>query len=147
EPATFSMAAYDAFVDAHADEVRAFEARQAAAAEREAAREAALLLRWQKRKAAAAAGELDPAAYALDDAAASEHAVKSSLAATVWKVRCAPGDVVASADDVLVVLEAMKTEVNVPAGAENVGRTVRGFGRDVRPGGLVQAGDVLVVLD
>ena len=58
-----------------------------------------------------------------------------------------PGDVVKTADDVLVVLEAMKTEVNVAAGAENVGRTVRGFGKNVHPGAQVQAGDVLVVLE
>lgn len=41
----------------------------------------------------------------------------------------------------------MKTEVNVEAGGENVGRKIRGFGKDVRAGGLVQAGDILVVLE
>lgn len=73
--------------------------------------------------------------------------VKSSLSASVWKVNCAPGYIVQSAEDILVVLEAMKTEVNIEAGEENVGRTVRSLGKDVQPGALVQAGDVLVTLD
>ena len=78
---------------------------------------------------------------------ASGTSVKSSLSASVWKVTCEPGYVVKSAEDVLVVLEAMKTEVNIEAGEENVGRTVRSLGKDVRPGGLVHAGDTLVILE
>ena len=66
----------------------------------------------------------------------------SSLAAHVWRIKCAIGDVIRTAED--VVLEAMKTEVNVEAGDENVGRRVKGFGRDVREGATVQAGDALV---
>lgn len=52
-----------------------------------------------------------------------------------------------SAEEVLVVLEAMKTEIGVEAGEENVGRTVKAFGSGVRPGALVKAGDVLVVFE
>ena len=81
------------------------------------------------------------------DEAAEDSSIKSSLSASVWKVNCAEGHVIQSADDVLIVLEAMKTEVNVEAGEENVGRTVRTLGKNVRAGGLVQAGDVLVVLN
>ena len=65
----------------------------------------------------------------------------------MWKIKCAIGDVVQSAEDVLIILEAMKTEVNVEAGEENVGRRVRGFGRDVREGTSVRAGDVLVFFE
>ena len=68
----------------------------------------------------------------------------SSLSAHIWKIKCAVGDVVESEDDVLVILEAMKTEVNVTAGEENVGRRVVGFGQGVREGSIVQAGAPLV---
>lgn len=78
---------------------------------------------------------------------AGDSFIKSSLSASVWKVACSPGYVVQSAEDVLIVLEAMKTEVNVEAGEENVGRRVRSLGKDIRPGGLVQAGDTLLVLE
>lgn len=40
----------------------------------------------------------------------------------------------------------MKTEINVEAGEENVGRTVMGFGQGVVEGAAVNAGDVLVIL-
>ena len=72
--------------------------------------------------------------------------VVSSLTASVWKIKCKPGDVVKSGEDVLIILEAMKTEVNVEAGEENVGRTVVGFGKGVKEGAAVGSGDVLVVL-
>ena len=71
----------------------------------------------------------------------------SSLSASIWKINCQPGHIVRSAEEVLVVLEAMKTEIGVEAGDENIGRTVKGFGGGVKPGALVKAGDVLVVFE
>ncbi|KAI8976308.1 urea carboxylase [Trametes punicea] len=73
--------------------------------------------------------------------------VASSLTAHVWKIKCAVGDVVRSAEDVLVILEAMKTEVNIEAGEEFVGRRIKGFGRGVAEGATVQAGDPLVYFE
>ena len=61
--------------------------------------------------------------------------VASSLTAHVWKIKCAVGDVIKTAEDVLIILEAMKTEVNVEAGEDFVGRKVKGFGRGVKEGG------------
>lgn len=69
------------------------------------------------------------------------------MPASVWKIKCQPGEVIQSADDVLVILEAMKTEINVPAGEENIGKVVRGLGRGIMEGASVQAGDVLVWLE
>ena len=57
------------------------------------------------------------------------------------------GDVVKSGEDVLVILEAMKTEVNVTAGEGNVGRRVAGFGQGLREGSTVQAGTPLVYFE
>ena len=44
----------------------------------------------------------------------------------------------------MIILEAMKTEINVPAGDENIGKVVRGLGKGIRAGASVQAGDPLV---
>ncbi|KAI0820844.1 urea carboxylase [Trametes gibbosa] len=73
--------------------------------------------------------------------------IASSLTAQVWKINCTAGDAVNHAEQVLVILEAMKTEVNIEAGEEFVGRRVKGLGRGVREGGSVSAGDVLVYFD
>ena len=76
----------------------------------------------------------------------SSFKVTSSLYASVWKVLCGPGDIIASASDVLLILEAMKTEIPVTAGEDNVGRTVCRLGKDVKKGATVRPGDVLVML-
>lgn len=73
--------------------------------------------------------------------------VASSLSAHVWKIKCAVGDVIQSAEHVLVILEAMKTEVNIEAGEEFIGRTVKGFGRGAKEGGSVSAGEPLVYFE
>ena len=67
--------------------------------------------------------------------------VRAEMAATVWKVVAAEGDVVGP-EDVLVVLESMKMEI--PVLAEAAGR-VRSL--PVSEGALVQEGDVLAVLE
>ncbi len=67
-------------------------------------------------------------------------AVRAEMAATVWKVVAAEGDVVGP-DDVLLVLESMKMEI--PVLAETSG-TVTSL--PVAEGALVREGDVLAVL-
>lgn len=81
------------------------------------------------------------------DIAPGSISISSSMAASVWKVKCQPGEVIKSADDVLIILEAMKTEINVRAGEENIGKVVKGLGKGVREGISVQGGDVLVWLE
>jgi urea carboxylase len=81
------------------------------------------------------------------DVASGSISVSSSLSASVWKIKCQPGEVIRSADDVLVILEAMKTEINVHAGEENIGKTVKSFGKGIREGVNVQVGEVLVWLE
>jgi len=70
--------------------------------------------------------------------------VTSSLYASIWKIRCKPGDVISSASDILLILEAMKTEIPVTAGEDNVGKKVCRLGKDVKEGASVRPGDVLV---
>ena len=67
--------------------------------------------------------------------------VRAEMAATVWKVVAAEGDVVGP-DDVLVVLESMKMEIPILA---EISGTVRAL--PAAQGSLVQEGDVLAVID
>jgi biotin carboxyl carrier protein len=69
------------------------------------------------------------------------------LFSTVWKIKCAPGDTIESGAQALIILEAMKTEIPVLAGEENVGKRVRGLGEHVAEGSAVRPGDILVVLE
>ncbi len=46
----------------------------------------------------------------------------------------------------LLVLEAMKTEINVEAGEENVGKMVKAYAPGVKEGVMVSPGQVLVYL-
>ena len=70
--------------------------------------------------------------------------IPSFMSASVWKVKCQVGQIIKSADEVMIILEAMKTEINVPAREENIGKMVKGLGKGIREGASVQAGDPLV---
>lgn len=66
------------------------------------------------------------------------------LSGTVWQIKVKLGDVIQTADQAVVILEAMKTEIAVAAGEENVGLKVSGFGKGLTEGKTVKAGDKLV---
>ncbi|KAL1938008.1 hypothetical protein VTO73DRAFT_12019 [Trametes versicolor] len=147
ERTTFSMADYATFINSIAEEVKDFKTRQAQGAASEEAREQELFAQWdRKRRAELEARQSDTN---LTDTSGDENGdhVASSLSAHVWKIKCAVGDVIQSAEHVLVILEAMKTEVNIEAGEEFVGRTVKGFGRGAKEGGSVSAGEPLVYFE
>ena len=56
------------------------------------------------------------------------------MSASVWNVRCQIGQTIKSADEVMIILEAMKTEINVTMGEENVGKVIKGMGKGIREG-------------
>jgi urea carboxylase len=148
EDGTLAMADHHRFLADIAPEAEAARSRQRAAFDAERAD-------WEARGelAAASAAEVSlasvpgPAAPAgpgtgvaieVPDGAV---AVSAPLAARVWAVPVAEGDAV-DADDVLVVLEAMKTETAVRApGAGSVLRLL------CAPGDLVAPGRVLALVD
>ncbi|EJF56376.1 urea carboxylase [Dichomitus squalens LYAD-421 SS1] len=147
EDRTFSMAEYTAFVRGISDEVRHFKERQARGVAAEEAREKVLFAEWDQQRREELEARRSAVPEPIDPGGDGGPCVTSSLTAQVWKIKCSIGDVVKSAGDVLIILEAMKTEVNVQAEEENVGRKVVGFGRGVREGGTVQAGDPLVYFE
>lgn len=71
----------------------------------------------------------------------------ASVSGSVWKIVVSVGSTINSAEDVLVILEAMKMEIKIQAGEENVGGKVVGLGHGVKEGATVRAGDVLVVIE
>ncbi|KAI0084211.1 urea amidolyase [Irpex rosettiformis] len=152
EPARFSVAEYNAFVATIQPEVDEFRRRQAEGAAREEAKERELLSRWEVRKRVKREADLASSSLELsgtertDGTDESASHVASSMNASVWKLVRRPGYTVKTPEDVLVVLEAMKTEINVVAGEENVGRTVKGYAQGVREGAVVHPGQTLVYL-
>ncbi|KAI0046085.1 urea carboxylase [Auriscalpium vulgare] len=144
EHVVFSMEGYNKFCESIADEVTEYRIRQAAGVAREEARENELLREWEREKQATGGGELGGEAKA-DQVGGTR--VFAPLSSSVWKIQCTIGDIIHSAEDVLVILEAMKTEISVKAGKQSVGHKVRGFGRGIKEGATVSSGDILVVLE
>ncbi|KAI0765576.1 carbamoyl-phosphate synthase L chain, ATP binding domain-containing protein [Irpex lacteus] len=124
ESVTFSMADYDAFVASIQPELDEFRQRQAEGVASEEARCAVEL--WEQRKREERESELAKIAANPSGAEQTESAshITSSINASVWKITQQPGYVIKSPEDVLLVLEAMKTEINVEAGEENEGAMV-----------------------
>lgn len=66
--------------------------------------------------------------------------VRAPMAGNIWKIECAVGDAIA-ADDVVIVLEAMKMEAEVYA---PVGGTVSEI--TIKEGQAVEDGDLLLTI-
>ncbi|KIJ67378.1 hypothetical protein HYDPIDRAFT_84744 [Hydnomerulius pinastri MD-312] len=146
EPTVFSMATYTNFMEAIADELAEFKEKQAEGVAREGARESELLREWMAQKELEAAHTGSDTGLTEADEMSGDVFIPSSMSASIWKIKCQVGKTIESADEVVVILEAMKTEVNVPAGDGNIGRIVKGLGKGIREGATVQAGDPLVWL-
>ncbi|GAA2781257.1 urea carboxylase [Kitasatospora paracochleata] len=135
EPGTFSLAEYRHFLDADADSIAAFRARQgeAFAAERAAWAEAGEFAR------AEAQAEVAPPVTDIAVPAGGS-LVEAEFTACVWQVNVEPGDRV-TAGQQLLALEAMKMESPVLAPADGVVEAVL-----AGPGSQVEAGTALLVL-
>jgi urea carboxylase len=135
EEGTFSLAAYQAFLDENAASIAAFRDRQSTAfgAERDAWEAAGEFTR------AEAASEVAPPTADIE-VPEGGRLVEAEFTACVWQVNVEVGDRV-SAGQQLVALEAMKMEAPVPAPADGIVAEVL-----IKPGSQVEAGTVLVVL-
>ena len=64
--------------------------------------------------------------------------------ANLWKLNVREGDRITAADQTVAILEAMKLEINVPAGGEAVGGVVEKL--LMREGEVVDAGGKLILV-
>lgn len=130
ESGVFSIVEHQRFLQSIDAEASAFQQRrdQAFREERE---------RWGEYIAPALDDTPPPSEDALPEGAI---AVRSPIAASVWSIAAEPGSIVAAGDK-LVVLEAMKMELNITAPAAGKVLELR-----CAPGALVLPGQVLAVL-
>ena len=140
EDAVFDMAEHNCLLDATRDEVRAIRQRQKAAQDRMQHYEDELMAKWTQEKAATKV-PMDKVEALLNDP--DIHKISAPLNANVWKVTIAEGQDVGSSTTV-AILEAMKLEIAVKAEDGFAGGQVEKV--VVRPGDVVSAGDVLVLV-
>ncbi|GMK58548.1 hypothetical protein CspeluHIS016_0505800 [Cutaneotrichosporon spelunceum] len=116
----FKMVDYTKFITEKEAATAEFKKRQKECSTRVAAKEEEMFKSWlAEKEAEAAAGK-----GAASTAEAEGEAVISPLSASVWKVLVKEGDVIESAEQHVVELEAMKTSVFIAAGDDMEGKTV-----------------------
>ncbi|MFK7160337.1 urea carboxylase [Marinospirillum sp. MEB164] len=133
EQEVFDVAQYLQFLEDQADSISAFQSRQQQAFSEE-------ISRWSAEDIAPPAitqAEIPNTGAGLD---ASQTPVTAEIAGNVWKLLVEPGTEVA-AGDTLLVLEAMKMEVEIKA---PIAGRVEGF--HCSPGQPVRAGELLAIL-
>ncbi|MEO0423184.1 MAG: urea carboxylase, partial [Pseudomonadota bacterium] len=134
EDTAFRLGEYEAFVAANADSIDAFRQRQRAAFDAERAR-------WVAQGYDPTESAPPPAAATLDEEDVGGTAIQSPVMGAVWKVLKAPGEAVA-ADEVVMIVESMKTEITVSSPVAGVVAKV------LAPEGTqVEAGQPVAVVD
>ncbi|KAJ6441239.1 urea amidolyase [Purpureocillium lavendulum] len=136
ERTEFDVDEYARFCASISGEAAEFRARQEAATAIEVEKERALWAQWQEEQKV----EKDPLP-SLDDIDDSLK-IQADMHASIYKLHAKKGSRI-KAGEVLVVLEAMKMEVNVLAPAAQDGLTVESI--VVAPGDVVKPGDTLIV--
>ncbi|KDR71879.1 hypothetical protein GALMADRAFT_74481 [Galerina marginata CBS 339.88] len=142
EQALFSVEDHSKFLLDIDDELRVFRSRQVEASRHEETKERTLLREWEERKSNMQDNNI-PVHEAIEE---DGFKITASLFATVWKINCNQGDIVSADSEILMVLEAMKTEIPVVGGVEAVGKRIRGLGKGIREGASVRPGDTLLIL-
>ncbi|KAF7427799.1 hypothetical protein PC9H_007015 [Pleurotus ostreatus] len=138
-PTIFSMREYAAFVQSIAPEIKSFRDSQEAAVAIEEERERALLMEWEAEKRVA------NIPTQVDNHAGTAF-VRSPIFANIWKIKVEIGDTIVSKTQAVVILESMKSEINVYPEENAVGRKVVGYGDGIGPGAAVRPGDIIVHL-
>lgn len=139
--AEFDAADQQRFLDSVKDEAREFEAKQAVALKECQDREEQLFAEWRKgqdEKNATGAADLTSSEKWERDTNAI--VLRASLAGSVWKVVAKEGDEI-EADELAVVLEAMKSEISIRAPERfKVEAIFKAPGSTVSPGDALLAG-------
>ncbi len=135
EETEFSLAEYQKLLDEHQTEIQQVKSRQQIAFEAERQR-------WVESGQANFAAETMVEAQELDEVLAeNEVAVESHIAGNIWQVLVEPGQSV-KAGDVVMVLEAMKMELEVTATESGIINSIC-----QQSGSQVHAGQRLIVID
>ncbi|KAF4580527.1 hypothetical protein EYR38_003126 [Pleurotus pulmonarius] len=138
-PAIFSMREYSAFVQSIALEIQSFRNRQGAAVATEEERERALLMEWEAEKRVA------NVPTQVDNHAGTAF-VRSPIFANIWKIKVEIGDAIVSQTQAVVILESMKSEINVYPEESAIGRKVVGYGDGIGTGAAVRPGEIIIHL-
>ncbi|KIK67913.1 hypothetical protein GYMLUDRAFT_54638 [Collybiopsis luxurians FD-317 M1] len=141
EDCIFSMRDYIKFIDSIAHELALFKKHQAAGVLDQEQKEQKLLEDWlkeQRKTVKNSKVDRPPSDIGFVPLAAP-------ISAMVWKILVHPGMTIQNEDEVLIILEAMKTEIPIKAGRLHVGLVFERFGSGVREGGTVQSGDTLLL--
>ncbi|KAJ3754406.1 urea carboxylase [Lentinula raphanica] len=145
ENCVFSMKEYTNFIDTIEAEIIVFRSQQAEAVSEQEKIEKDLLTEWlEEQRNHSVQPEHELNSMTISGTLVS---FPAPLAAMIWKVLIEPGAVIQYEDEVLIILEAMKTEIPVKAGKQHVGKTVKALGKGVQEGGQVNLGDVLFFLE
>ena len=132
EEETFDLVSHQQFLDANADDIAAFKARQKAAFEAEVAL-------WQEDSSALKAA-IDKQGQ-VDDEDLDGHVVSADISGNVWRLLVEEG-VEVQAGDPLLIVEAMKMEFAINASVSGRISVVR-----CQQGSIVNAGDALLVIE
>ncbi|MGR5169611.1 urea carboxylase [Vibrio owensii] len=134
EQTEFSLSDYQAFLDEHADEIKASKTRQQKAFEEERQR-------WEESgQTNFVATEIEQSTVKTELAEGQE-AIESHVAGNIWQVLVEPGQTVKE-NEVVMILEAMKMELEVTASVSGV---VDSICHDA--GAQVHAGEPLLVVN
>ncbi|WP_061009749.1 urea carboxylase [Vibrio sp. CUB2] len=134
EQTEFSLSDYQAFLDEHADEIKASKTRQQKAFEEERQR-------WEESgQSNFVATEIEQSSVKTELAEGQE-AIESHVAGNIWQVLVEPGQTVKE-NEVVMILEAMKMELEVTASVSGV---VDSICHDA--GAQVHAGEPLLVVN
>ncbi|KAM3460987.1 hypothetical protein NHJ6243_005434 [Beauveria neobassiana] len=133
----FDVEEYTRFCKSVADETAEFRARQEEATAVETAKEKRIFDQWQSEQKV----ERDSVSSLedIDDALK----IEATMHASVYKIKVQKGETIREGD-VLVILEAMKMEINIRVSAAQAGLVVESV--IVAPCDIVKPGDVVIVL-
>ncbi|KAL8684872.1 MAG: hypothetical protein Q9218_008094, partial [Villophora microphyllina] len=121
EKVEFDMAEHNQLLADTREEVKKVRARQAEAQREMLKREDELMEKWMKEKAEGKI-PVDQVEELLKDP--NIRVLTSPHNANLWRLKVVEGEEIESAEQTVAILEAMKLEINVPAGEELVGGTV-----------------------
>ncbi|ATY60631.1 Allophanate hydrolase subunit 2 [Cordyceps militaris] len=137
-PTEFDVVEYTKFCESVADETAEFQARQKQATEIETEKERRIFEEWLKEQTV----ERD-AVPALEEIVDDALKIDAEMHASIYKIKIQKGDTL-NKGDIMLILEAMKMEINIAVSAAQAGLVVDSV--VVAPGDVVKPGDVLVVL-